>query len=476
MSKPQTIIVWFRQDLRRADNPALHAAYEVEGARILPVFIHDDDNAKSWKRGAASNVWLHHSLASLNTSLSDHLALFKGKADEILPDLVKQTGATAVYWNRCYEPWRMARDTKIKQSLKEAGITVETFKANLLWEPWEIKTGGGTPYQVFTPFYKKGCLAAEQPRAPLPAPERLIYEDAPKGVLDLDDLQLLPVKPRWDEHMLDTWDVGEAGAWQRLDDFLDAEIDHYAEGRDRPDKSYVSRLSPHLHFGEISPRMIWHEIEKRLAANAIHSQGAAKFQAELAWREFSYHLLYHFKERITDQPLNEKFKAFPWEKNEKALAAWQKGLTGYPIVDAGMRQLWQEGYMHNRVRMIAASFLIKDLLIHWSEGEKWFWDTLFDADLANNSASWQWVAGCGADAAPYFRIFNPVLQGEKFDPNGDYVRKYVPELKDVPDKYVHKPWEAPAKDRPKNYPAPLVDHKAARDAALDAYEKIKKAG
>ena len=476
------IIVWFRQDLRRADNPALHYAYE-ESAHILPVYILDDENAGDWKRGAASRWWLHHSLKQFDKDLSGHLAFFKGKADDILPKLAKEISADAVVWNRCYEPWRIKRDKDIKSTLEDDGIEAKSFKGMLIWEPWTIETKTGGPYKVFTPFYKNGCLGSGELADPLQAPERLTYLDKPSGVCTLDELSLLPDDVRWDQKMEQHWTIGENGAWDALMDFIDAGASSYDEDRNIPDKDNTSRLSPHLHNGEISPRQIWHEIRKRQNAGALPDKHVKTYLSEIGWREFSYNLLYHFKERITDKPLMEKFEAFPWDKNKEALERWQKGQTGYPIVDAGMRQLWEEGWMHNRVRMIVGSFLVKHLLLHWSEGEKWFWDTLVDADLASNSASWQWIAGCGADAAPYFRIFNPITQGEKFDPNGDYTRKWVPELKDMPTKYLFKPWEADAETLKKagvelgeTYPDPIVDHSEAREKALSAYDKVKKAG
>lgn len=475
------IIVWFRQDLRRADNPALYEAYQ-HGAHILPVFIVDDENAESWKRGAASNWWLHHSLKDLNSNLSNHMAFFRGKADEILPKLAKDISADAVYWNRCYEPWCKSRDATIKKLLEKDGINAESFKAGLIWEPWTIQTNSGTPYKVFTPFYKNGCLEKGDPQDPLPAPDRLTYADKPKNAVSLDALNLLPSRVRWDKKMEKHWQIGEESANETLSDFIDKGAGSYKTDRDLPGKDNTSRLSPHLHFGEISPRTVWYEIRKRQETDSISRADTKVFLSEIGWREFCYNLLYHFEERITDKPLQEKFETFPWRKRESYLEKWKKGQTGYPIVDAGMRQLWETGWMHNRVRMIVASFLIKHLMIHWQEGEKWFWDTLVDADLANNSANWQWVAGCGADAAPFFRIFNPITQGEKFDPKGHYIRRWVSELKNLPDKYISSPWTADKDtlkkagiELGKDYPEPIVDHSQAREEALEAYKKVKNA-
>lgn len=470
------IIVWFRQDLRRSDNPALYAAYE-KGAPVLPIYILDDDNAGEWKMGGAARWWRHHALQSLNDSLSGHLHYFKGKADEILPKLIEDTGAQAVYWNRCYEPWRIERDKKIKSALR---CDVESFNGSLLWEPWnkEIMKDDGTPYKVFTPFYRKGCLKAAPPREPLPAPERLTYAEDVESRLSLDDLQLLPHKsePRWDKQLEPHWDISEDGAQKRLKDFLEDGISDYKEGRNFPAKDHVSRLSPYLHHGLISPHQVWYAA---LSTNDPHDKNTDHFLSELGWREFSYSLLYHNPD-LPRKNLQQKFDKFPWHTDDKALLRWQTGQTGYPIVDAAMRELWQTGYMHNRPRMIVGSFLVKHLRLHWHHGEEWFWDCLCDADLANNSASWQWIAGCGADAAPYFRIFNPITQGSKFDPEGEYVRKYVPELYNLPNKYLFSPWEAPAdvlRDAGvklgETYPEPLVDHQKAREAALEAFEQTK---
>lgn len=471
------VIVWFRQDLRLCDNPALHAACKT-GAPIIPVYILDDKNAAPWKMGGASRVWLHHSLGALNTSLSGHLQIECGDAEKILPALIKKTGAKAVYWNRCYEPWRIARDKKIKTDLEESGIAVESFNGALLWEPWEIKKADGTPYKVFTPFFRRGCMGALAPRKPLPAPKKITYADAPKGT-SIDALKLRPTKPRWDTGMIAHWTIGEKGAQERLKDFLDDGLRGYKDGRNVPSQDNVSRLSPHLHFGEISPNTAWYAAKEYGVAHHAETD-MDTFLSELGWREFSYSLLYYTPTIVWDN-LNPRFNDFPWTAREnKDVNAWQRGMTGYPIVDAGMRELWQTGYMHNRVRMIVGSFLVKNMLTHWRQGAVWFWDTLFDADLANNSASWQWVAGCGADAAPYFRIFNPITQGERFDPGGDYVRQYVPEIAALPDKYIHKPWEAPPLILQQagiklgtTYPAPLMDHGKARARALEAFQNTR---
>lgn len=470
------VIVWFRQDLRLADNPALTEAAKT-GAPVLPVYILDDKNADLWKMGSASRWWLHYSLHALNANLSGSLACFNGDASKILPTLVKSNNVKAIYWNRCYEPWRIARDTGIKKILEELGIEARAFNAGLLIEPWSVKKSDGSPYRVFTPFFRKGLLGQGDPLPPLPAPKAKSFFCPPSKSLSIDQLNLLP-KIQWGKKMEAYWTIGEKGAQARLKDFLDNGLQGYKEGRNYPDRNNVSRLSPHIHFGEISPRTVWHAVRQRMLAERLETDGDC-YLSELGWREFSYNLLYCNPD-LPEKPLQRKFENLPWDKDPKALHAWKMGQTGYPIVDAGMRELWETGWMHNRVRMIAASFLIKDLMLPWQEGEKWFWDCLVDADLANNAASWQWVAGCGADAAPYFRIFNPVTQGEKFDPAGNYIRRFIPELAKLPDKYIHRPWEAPENTLStagvilgKTYPKPIIDHAAARERALESFKSLR---
>lgn len=465
MSSPAALL-WFRQDLRLSDNPALRHAAE-NGYRIIPVFILDDANAGPWKHGGASRWWLHESLKALNASLGGRMIFRSGDARKILPGLIEQTGARTVFWNRLYEPWRIARDKEIKAALKDKGAEVETFNAALLWEPWEVLKDDGTPYKVFTPFYRKGCLSRPPPSLPQAAPDTIPLADH-NDSSRLEDLALLPAI-QWYSGMAKVWQPGETGAQARLKGFLEEGLHGYKEGRDYPGRENVSRLSPHIHFGEISPRALWHEAHARLTDKTFPAYDIDCYASELGWREFSHSLLY-YNPTLPDRPLQKKFEAFPWHDAPESLTAWQRGLTGVPIIDAGMRQLWQTGWMHNRVRMIVASFLVKNLLIHWRHGEDWFWDCLVDADLANNAASWQWVAGCGADAAPYFRIFNPVTQGEKFDPTGDYVRAFVPELQSVPTKYIHQPWQSGLR---LNYPAPIIDLKTSRAGALAAFQTIK---
>ncbi|MBU6235129.1 MAG: DNA photolyase family protein [Alphaproteobacteria bacterium] len=449
MTKP--VIVWFRNDLRFADNPALTAA-AASGQPVLCLYIYDEETPAQWREGGASRWWLHHSLSKM-----DPICIRKGVAEKVLEDVVRETGAVAVHWNRAYEPYAVARDTRIKAMLKDMGVDAQSHKGNVLFEPWELKTGTGGPYRVFTPFYK-ACLAnINLIGASLPAPK---FEAASLDGLKVDELDLLPTLP-WDKGFYEMWEPGEDGARERLQTFIESPMKDYKEKRDYPSIEATSRLSPHLHFGEISHRDVWHTAEPHA--------GAPAFLREVAWREFSIHLLYH-NPTLPEAPLQPKFADFPWQPDAKYLEAWKRGMTGYPIVDAGMRELWQTGWMHNRVRMIVGSFLVKHLLQPWQEGEAWFWDCLVDADLPNNSASWQWIAGCGADAAPYFRVFNPILQGLKFDPEGAYVRRFVPELKDVPNDFIHTPWEWMGKT---SYPAPIINHEAGRNRALEAYAKVK---
>lgn len=466
-------IHWFRQDLRLSDNPSLVAA--AKKGKVLPIFILDDENAGEDKVGAASRWWLYHSLMALNESLQGRLRFYRGDAKAVLGGLIEQHSNCSVYWNRCYEPWRISRDKRIKTALSDLGVDTKSFNGSLLWEPWEVLKKDGTPYKVFTPFYRRGCLTAQSPRMPLPKPD-ITFADGEFGALSIDELNLLPTIP-WDKQLQPFWKIGETHAQKRLRSFIKEGLENYKEGRNFPAKNNVTRLSPHLHWGEISPNQIWHDVQKLGGG-----ENEDCLLSELGWREFSHSLLYHFPE-LPIKNLQSKFDAFPWRKNNKLLERWQQGLTGYPIVDAGMRELWQTGYMHNRVRMIVGSFLVKNLLLHWHHGEEWFWDCLVDADLANNSASWQWVAGCGADAAPYFRVFNPITQGEKFDSQGEYTRRFVPELNALPDKYLFKPWQAPDSvlkeagvELGKNYPKPIVDVKVSREQALEAFKMVKVSG
>jgi deoxyribodipyrimidine photo-lyase len=461
---PAPSLIWFRHDLRLSDNPALTAAI-AHGAPVIPLFILDTDE----DLGGASRWWLHHSLAQLGQDLAGlgaPLILLKGRARDLLPALVEKTGSTAVFWNRLYEPQSIARDTALKADLKAKGIKVETFNANLLIEPFAHFNKAGGPFKVFTPFWKT-ALEQMKLEPDQPAPTHLTPARVQTDTQSLDEFQLLPRKPNWAAGFDDYWQPGERGADAALTRFIQNSLKSYAIERDRPDCLSTSRLSPHLHFGEISPARIFRTIN-----TVCDDRNGQKFNAELGWREFAHYLLFHFPQ-MTTKSLRPEFDLFPWEDDPGALRAWQKGLTGYPIVDAGMRELWTTGWMHNRVRMIVASFLVKHLMIPWQTGADWFADTLVDADLASNIASWQWVAGSGADAAPYFRIFNPILQGEKFDPNGEYVRKFVPELANVPKAFIHQPWTMA--HPPSGYPAPIIDHGAARARALSAFAELGKA-
>jgi deoxyribodipyrimidine photo-lyase len=467
-------IVWFRQDLRTRDNPALAAAAG-RGA-VVPIFILDEEIAPEWRLGGASRWWLHHSLAALRNDLGQ-LALFRGASHELLPAIVKDMGAAAVYWNRCYEPHAIARDKTVKASLQTLGIEAISFKGNLLHEPWEIATAAGGPFKVYTPYWRANL--GKPVAAPLAAPALKLAVPDVRGDR-LDDWPLLPTRPNWAADWDNLWTPGEAGALACLNAFMRDGLRSYEELRDRPDVRGTSRLSPHLRWGEISPRQIWARITFE-EKNASERSGTDKFLSELGWREFCYHLLYHFPD-LPRQNWRREFDAYPWRDSVGDLKAWQRGSTGYPMVDAGMRELWQTGWMHNRVRMIAASYLVKHLRIDWRRGEEWFWDTLVDADLANNAAGWQWVAGSGADASPYFRIFNPTTQGRKFDPNGDYARRWCPELSRVPNEFIHAPFDAPPQvlaqagvELGRTYPHPLVEHDRARNAALAGYEKVRSA-
>ncbi len=470
-----TTIVWFRQDLRLADNPALADA-AARGA-VVPLYILDETPGVR-PIGGAGRWWLHHSLAALSKSVGG-LVLRRGNAAAVLIDLVKATGATRVVWNRCYEPQAIARDTAIKAALTGAGIEVESFNGSLVFEPWQVKTLSGGPFKVYSPFWR-ACLKLDAD-APTSAPKLKLAKPATKSD-DLKTWHLTPTTPNWAAAFTGEWTPGEAGAHARLEAFLAEGLTGYGELRNRPDLPNVSRLSPHLHWGEISPRQIWAATQMHIEANSGSRKDADKFLSEIGWREFAYHLLFHFP-TLPERNWKPAFDAYPWSDNAAHLTAWQRGQTGYPIVDAGLRELWSTGYMHNRVRMIVASFLIKHLRIDWRQGEAWFWDTLLDADVANNAASWQWVAGSGADAAPYFRIFNPMEQGRKFDPDGLYVRRWCPEIARLPNAILHAPFEAPSEilracgvTLGKTYPQPIVNHAEARAAALAGYGAVKAAG
>ncbi|MCP5203115.1 MAG: deoxyribodipyrimidine photo-lyase [Pseudomonadales bacterium] len=474
------VVYWFRRDLRTRDLPGLLAAAG-SGHPVVPCYILDDDTPGEYRAGGASRWWLHHSLAHLQKALRNlggQLVLRRGATARVLAELVEQCDARAVYCSRQYEPWADELEQQLHATLVERGVAFKRYPGALLFEPAAVQTQGGTPFRVFTPFWRQ-CQRLDEPRLPQPPARHVSWHPRPPAGDTLEDWALLPRSPDWANHWLELWSPGSHGAAQRLADFLGGPVADYSRGRDRPALAGTSRLSPHLHFGEISPRSVWHAARGLERAQPGCRQEVDKFLSELGWREFSYHLMHHFP-AIAEQPFRKPFRHFPWRDNPEKLRAWQRGATGYPMVDAGMRELWHTGYMHNRVRMLVASFLTKHLLIHWRHGARWFHDTLVDADLANNSCGWQWVAGSGADAAPYFRIFNPVTQGEKFDGDGDYVRRWVAELARLPGRYLHRPWEAPADTLAaagvtlgENYPLPVVEHKTAREAALAAYESIR---
>ena len=451
-------ILWFRDDLRLADNPALQAAVE-RSEPIVAVYVMDEESSGIRPLGAGSKWWLHGSLLALASSLQAlgaGLVLRRGPAAAVLLSLIAETGASAVVWNRRYGAAERAVDTEIKQAASDAGIDARSFQGSLLHEPWTVTTQQGGTYSVFTPFWR-ACVAKGEPRHPLPSPDTITPFEEAVASDELDTWALRPERPDWAGGLRDAWTPGERGATERLTFFIEQTLDDYAEHRDEPAVLATSNLSPHLRFGEVSPFTVYHAAEQaRRGAPARRATSATKFLAELGWREFSYNLLFHNPELAT-RNFRPEFDAFPWpDPDARALRAWQRGETGFPLVDAGMRQLWKTGYMHNRVRMIAASFLIKNLMIDWRIGEQWFWDTLVDADPASNAASWQWVAGSGADAAPYFRVFNPELQQKKFDPTGAYAHEFIPEL------------GTPA------YPRQIVDLGETRQAALAAFEAVKR--
>jgi len=473
---PKHVIVWFRQDLRIDDNPALAAALET-GLPVIPVYIHAPAEQTQWAPGGASRWWLHHALESLDRNLQQYdsgLVLRRGTSLENLLDICKRHDVSTVFWNRRYEPASIKVDAEIKQRLRDQAVGAESFNARLLFEPHTVENRSGKPFRVFTPFWKH--LRTRTVESPvLLDTGKLTTPLTPPRSETLESLGLLPAIP-WDKGFYQHWQPGLDDAKQVLNEFVRQRVNRYRDKRDLPAVNGTSRLSPYLHFGQLGPRQVWQAL---LESGPMDGPGEYTFLSEIGWREFAYHLIFHFPE-TPDKPLNQNFSQFPWQPDKQYLKAWQCGQTGYPIVDAGMRQLWQSGWMHNRVRMITASFLVKHLLQPWQHGARWFWDTLVDADLASNTMGWQWTAGCGADASPYFRIFSPMLQGEKFDSNGDYVRTWVPELKQLPARYIHQPWEAPADvlaqagvELGGNYPNPVIEHKAGRERALAALSENK---
>ncbi len=448
---------------------------------MITAFIHDPESEGEWRPGAAADWWLHHSLQRLSESISalgGRLILRQGDSLQCLLDLARETGATRIVWNRLYEPAIVGRDTAIKTALRGTGLQCDSFNAALFFEPWEVRTGQGGPYRVFTPFWRACEQRLDELPSPLVAPRQLAGVSPSISSASVTDLHLLP-SIRWDAGISGHWTPGESAAHARLAAFCDSALARYDDGRNRPDLDGCSRLSPFLHFGEVSPRQCLTAVRNSRMDHPASGKAAAAFIRELGWREFAHHLLHHFPQ-TTNQPLDPRFEQYPWEPDSQLLLAWQQGRTGYPIVDAGMRELWNTGWMHNRVRMIAASLLTKNLRQHWLDGARWFWDTLVDADLANNTSGWQWTAGCGADAAPYFRIFNPVLQAERFDPAHAYIRRWVPELAPLPDAWIHRPWQAPAGilqsagiELGRQYPKPIVDFPLSRDRALAGYAVVK---
>nr|WP_255726621.1 deoxyribodipyrimidine photo-lyase [Microvirga sp. ACRRW] len=476
-------MVWFRDDYRLGDNPALAAAIET-GAPVICLTILENAADGLRPMGAAARWWLHGSLKALDESLrkaGSRLLLLHGPALEAIEAVISATGASAIFWNRRYAAAEIALDSTIKKRLTDRGLSVQSFNGRLLNEPWQVLNQAGKPFQVFTPYLR--AVLARPVEAPRPAPRTIPGTPWSKGMtalsVDLEGLGLRPTNPDWATEFGGTWQPGERNARQRLIDFLEGSLQGYALGRDAPARDATSRLSPHFRFGEISPRQVWRAVSHLVGERPELAPDAQKLLSEVVWRDFSYQLL-HVYPHLPEKSHAPRFAKFPWDNDPKNLKAWQRGRTGYPIVDAGMRQLWRTGWMHNRVRMIVASFLVKHLLTDWRHGEAWFWDTLVDADPANNAFSWQWIAGSGPDSSPFHRIFNPVTQGEKFDPKGDYVRTFVPELAGVPANFIHKPWDAPASvlkdagvELDKTYPGPIVPHGPARERALAAFRSLR---
>ncbi|MCB1706197.1 MAG: deoxyribodipyrimidine photo-lyase [Halioglobus sp.] len=475
------VIYWFRQDLRLRDLRGLNAAMAT-GRPVLACYILDDESPGEWQMGAASRWWLHHSLAALSRDIEKaggQLYLGRGRATAVLAGMASSCGADLVCCSRQYEPWARQLEVDLHAALEQQGVELKRYSGSLMWEPETVSTQGGTPFKVFTPFWRR---CRDLPVALDPPAKRVRFSRWPQlneQTESLGDWALCPEKPNWAESWSALWQPGERHAHAKLERFLAEAVAEYDTGRNYPSRSVTSRLSAHLHFGEIAPARVFHAAREAGQVNPALQGETDKFLSELGWREFSHHLLFHFP-TLPEEAFKSDFAAFPWVGGARELQAWQQGRTGYPIVDAGMRELWQTGYMHNRVRMVVASFLCKHLLVSWRAGQRWFWDTLVDADLANNACGWQWVAGSGADASPYFRIFNPTTQGEKFDKQGDYVRRWVPELASLPDRYLHQPWNAPAQvlqeagiELATDYPLPIVDHRDAREAALAAYADVR---
>lgn len=447
------------------------------GQEVIPVFVWDEKGEGDWAPGATSKAFLERALVSLGSSLREHgleLILRSGESRKVLASLLEETGAAGVYWNRRYEPALVKRDSEIKRWLREEGKEAESFNSSLLFEPWDVATKDGRPYQVFTPFWR----TAQGKDRPSPVEVDLRKLKVPSFFPRSEVIKSLGLSPDhpWVAKVMNYWEVDEGKVFKRLESFLANGVEEYKEMRNLPAEEGTSRLSPYLHWGLIGPRQIW---QAAIDCGVDASAGGQTFISEIGWREFGYHVLYHFP-HTPEKPLREKYEDFPWEEDTAVLQRWRQGMTGYPIVDAGMRQLWEEGWMHNRVRMIVGSLLVKHLLHSWSHGARWFWDCLVDADLASNTLGWQWSGGCGADAAPYFRVFNPMTQGKKFDPDGEYVRKFVPELAELPADVIHEPWEASREILERagvrlgeTYPRPIIEHKKGRERALAAFDKVK---
>jgi deoxyribodipyrimidine photo-lyase len=456
-----------------ADNPALHHAAS-SGRAIVPLYLLEKD--AEGRLGGAGAWWLHRSLKALHrdlAALGAPLVLRRGAPLETLLDLIGETGADTLLWNRRYDPHGSSTDRAVGRALAGRGISVHTTNASLLFEPDEVLNQDGEPFRQFAPFWRC-CLARPEPARPLPRPRSLIGHPGVAGDT-LSDWRLASPTPGRTSGICTTWTPGEDAAAARLADFIDERLAHYARHRDDLERDGTSRLSPYLAFGEIGPRQLWHAARRAAAA----TPGVDKFLRELGWREFCHHMLHHFPD-LADHPLRPEFRQFPWLDDEPAWHAFTAGRTGYPLVDAGMRMLWETGWIPNRVRMVVASFLVKDLLLPWQRGEAWFRETLVDADVAINACNWQWVTGSAVESAPFFRIFNPVLQGSKFDPHGHFVRRWVPELSELPDRFVHCPWQAPADVLAggnlvlgRTYPTPIVEHSWARRRALDAFERMR---
>ena len=467
--KEKIVINWFRNDLRIQDNLSLYYASKL--SKTLCVYIYDDSYEPQFLLGSASKAWLFRSLNELNETLDNNLKVFIGDAVNVFKKLTTKFEVSDVFCNKSYEPQQIEKDSQIKDYLSEIGINFNSSNSSLLWDTEKILKDDGTPYRVFTPFYKKGCLVSGDPRPPLPDFTPNVFQSE----LLISELNVLSelIDDDWDKKIKKNWHVGESAALNQLDIFLQNGIYNYKDGRNFPDNLNVSRLSPHLHFGEISPNQIWYAINEN-----NNERNVSHFKSELGWREFSNNLLY-FNPDFPTKNFQKKFDNFPWEFDTEIFNSWKNGTTGIPIVDAGMRELSETGYMHNRLRMIVGSFLVKNLLIHWSYGAQWFWECLFDADLANNSAGWQWIAGSGADAAPYFRIFNPILQSQKFDPDGKYIKRFVPELSKLPVEFLFSPWDVKDSELLKydfkmgeDYPFPIIDLKFSRQRALDSFQKM----